>query len=308
MSRGAAAAALLAACGGGSPPVEGGPATPIVDVPARAATAGDAVLARLPAGPDVLVEIDLARLRGNPVVGALAAAALADAGALPGEPLGVPSAPLARADAVILAAYRVGTAEAQTIGVLVPTAGGGLAAGDVHGGLALEGAIAVAPPELAPDLLAVAEGGAPSVAGDDVLRALRAAAMPAGAEGAVVRVTARLDFDARVALAARLELDAVPATLSVWGDVADDLAIVAVAEAPGERDELAAAARAGLDELARAPAIARVGLAPAVRASRVEPRADAVRIVTVVGPRRLARAAGRAETYLQLTREPPETP
>src|SRR5262249_4342455 len=114
-------------------------------------------------------------------------------------------APLARADSVVIAAYGLGTAEARTVMVFT-----------VDGQTETAGEVATGP----------------TLADDDDLLALRASAMPAKATGAVVRVAARLDFDARVAIANRLGVDSVPATASIWGDVADDLAIVADLDDP----------------------------------------------------------------------------
>ena len=88
-------------------------------MPARAPTAGDAVLAQLPGGADLLVELDLARLRGNPTVGALAEQLLADPAA--GLVLST-DAPLARADSVVIAGYDLGTSGAHTQMIFSPTA------------------------------------------------------------------------------------------------------------------------------------------------------------------------------------------
>jgi hypothetical protein len=295
----------LAACRGKG---TSAPTTPIVVVPPRVATVGDDLLARLPADAAILVELDLKRLRGNAAVGELATALLADPGAA--NVPGVPAGPLARADVVVLASYRVGTAEAITIGVV---RGGGLTAADFTGGLDLgDGVVAVAPPELAPEILAASTGAAPSLAGDEALRALRARGMPEKAEGATLRITARLDFDARVQLASQLGIDAAPAHLSLWGDVADDLAIVAVMDAPdkgggavGDKvgEEMARAVRGWLDTLARTREVAALGLAAPLREVRIRPRGEGVSIVALVGPRRLARAVGRARTFLGIANE-----
>jgi hypothetical protein len=150
--------------------------------------------------------------------------------------------------------------------------------------------------------------------GDDIefLR-LRASAMPEKAEGASLRITARLGFDARVALASELGLDAAPATVSVWGDVADDLAVVALIDAGdigggAASDDLgkamAEAIRGEIDELAKHPAVRAVGLAPSFRAFEVEPKAAVVSVIALIGPSRLERAAGRARTFLSLAGDP----
>ena len=59
--------ALIAACGGHAPP-------PITA--ARTPTPGENILALLPDGAQVIVEIDLARLRANPAIGETAKQAL----------------------------------------------------------------------------------------------------------------------------------------------------------------------------------------------------------------------------------------
>src|SRR5690606_9082710 len=93
------------------------------------------------------------------------------------------------------------------------------------------------------------EGRAPALSSDRGLMALRAQAMPAGARSAAVRFTARLEFEARIALARRLDLEAVPITISAWGDVVDDLALIALLGA--ERPEDARALERGAAELVK---------------------------------------------------------
>jgi hypothetical protein len=116
-----------------------------------------------------------------------------------------------------------------------------------------------------------------AVAGDAGFLALRAGAMPARATGGVLRVTARLDQNARIDAAGRLGVDEMPATLSLWADVADDAALVA--QLGG--DDPADAARLG--ELARA-LHARLGRGD----FKVHTAGRAARVVWSVGPRRLA--------------------
>ncbi|MCB9571083.1 MAG: hypothetical protein H6709_03235 [Kofleriaceae bacterium] len=131
-----AAAALLltslaspVACGGSD---HGGVATPARarGGPARAATAGDPLLAVLPAGPDVVVELDLARLRANAAVGALVGRILDTPGDAGGPAVAwlIEPAPLRHAAVVVLASYAVGTADAATVTLL---GGDALAAADV---------------------------------------------------------------------------------------------------------------------------------------------------------------------------------
>jgi hypothetical protein len=280
------ALALLAWPGCGS----GNAATPVpraVSVPPRAATAGDALLASLPPGAEIVVEIDLARLRGNPVVGEMAKALFAappvavDASAL--------GAPLAEADAVVLAAYRVGTPAATTItvgrGGATPARAIELASG--AWALAAEGDVGA--------ILDAAGEGA-DLAGDDALLAIRSWAMPVAADGASLRITARLDDAARVALAEAVGVDEVPGTVSLWGDVADDLAVVARL---GDRTPARGAPRwmpsvARLrDRLAAVPELGALGLARPIADADIRRDAGGVRVAVVIAPGRLRRAVDR---------------
>ena len=301
------AVALGVGCGGDR---GGGTTTPPspgqIVVPARAKTAGDALLGYLPAGADVLVELDLGRLRSNDVVGELAGKWLSDEYAVRSfDPTGqLPQGPLARGDVVVLAGYDVGTAQAVTIGLIV---GGGLKPEDLHGATDLGGGvIAVAPPGPIEWLKEVAAGTRDSLEDDLELRAMRARGMPEKAEGAVARVTARLDFDARIALASQLGAEVAPAIVSLWGDVADDAAVIAVLEAP-DRDgsattveQLAADLRAWFGELANEPDMLALGLSPAIRRFQVEHKGDRIKVTALVGPRRLARVVSRARRFLDM--------
>src|SRR5580765_6120790 len=107
-------------------------AVPALSTPAKPLAGTERVLALLPEGAQLVVEIDLARLRANTVVGDVATRALAQLGAdtkLPGLPVAVAGSPLAGADAVVLAAYGVGTDHAGTLTVLQTKAE---VAGGVH--------------------------------------------------------------------------------------------------------------------------------------------------------------------------------
>jgi hypothetical protein len=301
------AVAIGVGCGGGD---RGGttlPAPPgTIVVPKRAKTAGDPLLAYLPAGADVLVELDLGRLRSNDVVGELATRWLSDEYAVRSfDPTGqLPQGPLARGDVLVLAGYDVGTPEAVTIGLIV---GGGLTPDDLYGATDLGGGIlAVAPPEPTERVRAVVAGTADSLEDDLELRAMRARGMPEKAEGAVVRVTARLDFDARIALASQLGANVAPAIVSLWGDVADDAALIAILEAP-DRDgsattveDLTADLRAWFGELANEPDFLALGLSPAIRRFQIEHKGDRIKVTALVGPRRLARVVSRAKRFLDM--------
>jgi hypothetical protein len=287
------------ACGGRAHPGGGAPATP-----AKPATLAERMIAYLPDGVQLLVEVDLARLRANQVVGDLATRTLGQLGAdtkLPGLPITVQGSPLANADLVILAAYGVGTANAAAVTLLATkqdVAGGSRLAPDV---------VALGPPEWVHQLEARAALAAqsplvPSLA----LMPLRDHAMPAPAPGAILRITARLPFDARVALARQLGLETAPAQLSVWGDIVDDMAIMIDADAadPGDQDvkgatdRLARALNRLLAAAANEPAMHALGLTSAIGDARTITQKNWVRVIITVGPRQLGRAAERARAML----------
>ncbi|MBK9031916.1 MAG: hypothetical protein IPL61_11420 [Myxococcales bacterium] len=270
-------AALACACGS-SP--RSSPPSP--SVPTRAATAGDALLPRLPPGAALVVELDLARLRANPAVGAVARAVI-DGGAAPVD--AVPSAAaLVDADAVVLAAYAVGRPDAHTLTVVQ----GGHRPRD---GVALTDDVWVLTDEgEAAAILAVAPGA--SLADDAALMAARAAVMPAAAEGAAIRVAARFDDDARRGLREALETAAAPTALAAWLDVADDLAAIVwvdgvdVGAVTGWRDRLAAVRE-----------VRALGLTPPLAAAEVVATRGGATATIVIGPGRLARAVARWQAH-----------
>jgi len=310
----------LIACGGTSD-------RPTISAPVRthAETAADRILPVLPEGAQVIIELDLARLRKNPVVGELVTMALTGEG-LPPLPEEVPVSPLARADTLVLASYGVGTAQAATVVVLATPE-------DVPGATRLaDGLVALGPAEWIAQLEAraalaglraltsdgaVVDDPAPPITASPELLALRDHAMPEAAPGATLRVTARLSFDARVALSRETGIDGAPAQISIWGDVADDLAIIIDADAsdPGDArsreptKRLEAAMRRVLAELAREPAIRALGLPKSLEHARIAVRGRWVRAIVAVGPARLARAVERARGYLtSLPSAPPANP
>ncbi len=289
----------LVACGGGHAAAP--PTTP------KPPSADEQLLALLPDGAQIVVEIDLARLRANATVGETAKQMLGSLGAdshVPGLPVSVLGSPLAQADRVVLAAYGVGTAQAATITLLVTegTVPGGirisptvvaLGSDDWTGQLQTRAALATEHP------LAVT---APVLA-------LRDHAMPKGSTGAVVRITARLSFDARIALARMTGLTAAPAELSLWCDIADDLAIVVDADASDPSDlngkakknsarELAHTLRAVLTTLADTQLIRSLGVPTSLADARLVTEGTWVRAIVDVGPRHLARVAERARAML----------
>jgi hypothetical protein len=262
----------------------------VPNVPDRAMTAGDRLLSRLPLGAQLLVEVDLARLRANPVVGSVVGDALR-AGSSGAVSSAVLAGPLAQADTVVLAAYRVGTAAATTVTVV---AGGqrpadALDLGDGVWGLAPEGEIA--------GLLMAADGG-PSTADDLPLLAVRAWAMPAAGDSASVRITARLDSTGQHALAGALNLAAAPATVSLWGDVADDLAVVVhlADEAEASRGRPPAWLRGVsrlIQQAARADEFRTIGLSKPIALADLRREPGGARWELVVDPGQLRRAVRR---------------
>lgn len=267
-------------------------------------TTAERMIALLPDGAQLLVEIDLARLKANPTVGAVATAAFGQLGEdtkLPGLPMSVQGSPLASAEVVVLAAYALGTAQAASV-VLLGTKE------EVTGAVRLApDIVALGPEEWTSQLearAAIAEHA--PIASSLSLMPLRDHAMPAKAPGAVFRLTAQLSFDARVALARQLGLETTPAQLSIWGDVADDLAIIVDADAsdPGDKQAKDATARMSraiatvLELAANEPALRALGLSSALREPRMITERTWVRTIITVGPRQLSRAVERARAAL----------
>lgn len=318
IARGPIAVAVAAAIGCG-----GGPA-PVTATPEPAPAGTERLLAMLPQGAQVVIEVDLARLRANPVVGAVVTRALADRAAPGGAEAatGAPAAawlrdalrgsaadsPLAAADQIALAAYGVGTAQAATLTVLA-------APHDIAGTTRVaDGVYALGPPEWVEQVeqriaLAGATGAAGLRAAPELL-ALRAHAMPAEAPGASLRMTAQLSFDARIALARQTGLDVAPAQISAWGDVADDLALIVDCDASdpgnpaggGRRGDpsrrLAATLRTVLAGVSELPAIRRLGLPSSLEGARLIARGSWVRAIVAVGPAHLHRVVERAGELL----------
>ncbi|MGE0549666.1 MAG: hypothetical protein AB7O24_20685 [Kofleriaceae bacterium] len=304
MTRGralAAAAALLvlaaAASCGGSPATKS--STPVRP---KLATPADRLLSLLPDGAQVVVELDLARLRNNPVVGGLVTRALTVEGitTLPGD---IPMSPLATADTLVMAAYGVGTANAATLTLLATTQ-------PVDGATTIgDGIVAIGPADWIAQVEAragiAAASGAPLVASSELIR-LRDHAMPDQAPGASFRVTAALPFDARVALARQTGLDSAPARLSIWGDVVDDLVIIVDADAtdPGDRKtkhptkRLEIAMRSALDAIAAEPAVRALGIPSSLRSAKLVSRGSWLRTIIAIGPSHLQRVVERANALL----------
>lgn len=337
----AAATALVGGCGGGS---KSGLGQPLPPLPERAATAGDSLLAMLPAGAEVVIEIDLERARGNPVIGGLVGKLLEreageEQGGAEADPLAsLGAAPLAHARAVVVASYHVGSAEAGSLTLLRCDGPAAPRAAALRATAIGDDVLALGPPELVEQAQLVAAAAIPASSSQlHSLLALRAKPMPEGATGAVLRVTAELSFEARVSLARQTSLEAPPARLALWADVADDAALVVMADsrdeeqaarpassqasqasqasrsskAPkGKRGEpspqqkaaerLAAALTGALGELARDPRVTALGLGQPLRNAKLSRAGSWIQLVVVVGPERLGRAVERAAAWLAL--------
>jgi hypothetical protein len=276
----------------------------------RLVTGGTELYKSLPAHADAVLEVDVARLRDNPTLGPVVmAVSEAAAGRLEAEQLGLD--PLREIDLFLAAVYRLGTDDSEILFVLrgrrIHAAG---AASRIPQAEALdERTLLVGPPGLRGRVARL--GTRESMAGDQVFLRLRDAAMPRRAQGASIRLTARLNHDARIAAAGRLAVDEMPATISVWMDVADDVALVALLGA----DDGAQAkrfSRAVTDASAR---LAKwipedLGGRSALRGVRTELAGTVARVVWLVGPRafdawatelRMMIEQGR---YRQTTRSP----
>jgi hypothetical protein len=138
------------------------------------------------------------------------------------------------------------------------------------------------------------------------LRRLRDHAVPDGAPGTTLRITARLPFDARVALARQTGIDGPPAEIAIWGDVVDDAGLVIDTDAadPGDKNGKAAARRlattlrALLGAAAADPIVRELGLPASLADARLIVQGSWVRTIIAVGPRHLARVVERARAML----------
>jgi len=278
-------AVLLAACGSKS--ASGAPRP--VEVPARRVTAGDAILRHAPAGADAVLELDLARLRVNPTVGPLVKAVTA-AGEVGGDLIAI-------GEVVVIASYRIGQTDA---GQLVFVAGPRV--NELRGAHRIsDRLVAFGPPALLREVDALGAAPGPSLATDRSLLRTRALAMPERADGAALRIAADLPFDARLALAKRLEVDVVPEWISVWFDVADDMAGIALLGGGADADvkDLVNGVARLRDRLAAAASVRRVGLDALVDDVAVTVEGQDARVVLVVGPRRLARLVASVMDRMQ---------
>jgi hypothetical protein len=258
----------LLACGGSSPPV-------VAPMPVRATTAGQGLLASAPMGADMLLELDLKRLRNNPVVGSLLASV-----ASPNNSETVDL--LRQAEVALLCVYDIGgvpkqlvilRSDEESLSGAVPLGEKLFAVGDAK-------------------LLAKAagiQGPKESMLADLELLRLRDQVMPAEAKDAALRVSLRLDFDARVAIASKIQISDVPISVAVWGDVVDDMALIAhlgsdeVEDGPRlERAILGFRRRVAAHGFARG-----LGLSTPIREAQVTRVDKMVRVLVLLGPKRL---------------------
>ncbi len=284
------ALALIASCGGDGKGSK--PTLHKVLIPARAETAGDELLRYLPTGADLLLELDIRRLRDNEVIGGLVKALKTSAG-------GLDERLLEKTDLVVFAAYNVGTAQAATITLV---RGERIKAKDVANAVVVDDStLALGPPALLGQLPKLKTGAIKSIKIDRKLLRARAIAMPAKATTGALRISASLDFDARVGMARLLGLDQVPATVSVWGDVIDDLAVVAYlgGTEKGEAEALARAATKWRLRLLRNAWVRKLFLGHVARSIDISIAGSMARIVLLVGPKRLDSIAKRLQKEIK---------
>ncbi len=255
---------------------------PSVEVPVRSPTAGDALLEMAPAGADAVLEIDLLRLRKNDTVGPLV-------NALAQEDMGGFDV-FRDADQIVICSYAIGTDDAAQILMLR-----GASVSSIDGAHAIADDVVVVTTAAMLEKIRAVRNGAASVASQEKLMRARAMAMPPAADGATLRVAATLGFDARVAVAKQLRVDAVPISISVWGDVADDMAIVALlgGEDRKEGKSLASAARRARDRYSATPTARRLLYGYVLRLAKVESQGSLAKVTLIIGPKRLSNLVRR---------------
>jgi hypothetical protein len=308
--------AFLASCGGSEARLLPAPTA----LPQREATAGESLLPLLPAGAQVIIELDLDRARTNPVLGALARALIdqhtgsaptvtddiSSTSARPGVSE-LSEAPLAMARTVVVASYRVGLLEAQSLTLLSTLVrGNDQAQARALGATVLaDGVLAFGPPELIAQAQTQAHNAALSGAAplSEELLALRARPMPSAASGALLRITAVLPFAAQLALARQTNLDPPPARFALWADAADDAAAILVADPDQTTDARTVdrfrTAMAGVvAALADDPQVIALGLSTGLRRAQISRVGSSVKVAVLIGPHRLQRAAQRATRWI----------
>jgi len=285
------AARILVAAAVGAVACGGPTVAPVSALPERAPTPGDVLLGLLPAGADAVAEVDVARVRDSASVGEVVGA-LRKRAASGFDPVGA-------IDVAVAAVYRLGASDAATLFVLRGPAVSTLPESVRAQSELLDDRTLLVGPTEERDR---ARSGGPTLAGDARFLALRAQAMPAKASGAVLRVTARLDPQARVAAAGRTGLDEMPATLSAWLDVADDVALIAVLGGDDEADAVRLAGQVSA-AAARARRILPDWLPHGKGGGELTTRTAGrlARVVWLLGPRHLAAWARETARRLEKT-------
>jgi hypothetical protein len=248
----------------------------------------ESMLRYVPGSPQLLFEVDLRRLRDNPVVGDVVAEFLKQDNVLtPIEKKQVIS--LLDVDALVVASYDVGTANAQTLTLLRTNAinqhGQGVVVAD-H-------VLAVGPESLVAASVevgvSVADSAIPSV-----MFSLRSNATLRGSQGYSLRLTAHVPSTAKF-LNAIVGLPALPADFSLWADVADDAAIMLVTPLdPGSQPELL---RQQLARIAARAEVRQLGLAPSVAEVSLRRGPEVETYSVVIPPGRLRRSMQRISAW-----------
>ena len=247
------------------------------------------LLAYVPAGAQLLVEIDVARLRANPVVGELVRRLVdAESPVNPGVPLppGLPAS-MRGVDAIVLASFGVGSDDAQTLTLLQVAPNHTVAGVEVGVGV-----VAVGPENLVAQALLMgnaARGLALAHRMSAALLAARQRIELPGTDASALRITATVSPAAAATLG-------VPTTLAVWSDVVDDAAIL-LSCPRASVDTLAQRLR----QLSQHKMVRLLGLAPSLAQLRVQHTAPWSRIIVVIAPGPLRRAVQRGLAALGAT-------
>ena len=247
------------------------------------------LLAYVPVGAQVLVEIDVARLRANPVVGDMVRRLVdAETPVNPGVPLppGLPAS-LQGIDAILIASFLVGDDDAQTLTLLQVAPNHTVAGVEVGVGV-----VAVGPENLVAQALLMgnaARGLVPAHRMSAALLAARQRIELPGTDAVALRITATISAVAAAAIG-------VPTTLAVWSDVVDDAAIL-LSCPRASVDTLAQRLR----QLSQHKMVRLLGLAPSLAQLRVQHTAPWSRIIVVIAPGPLRRAVQRALAALGAT-------
>ena len=257
-------------------------------VPERAATSGEALLGWIPGGAEVLVEVDVARIRDNATVGPIVA--LMDK--LPVKnPLGLNWDLIVGIDAIVSASYQVGRANAATVTLVR-----GEGVSRIANATRLDArTVVLADAVWTQKVQAAGSGKISSMRADHSLLRIRTVAMPEAAEAAAFRVSAKLDFKARVALVREFDLEFAPRTVSLWADVVDDFATVVVLEegTAARAKSMGKALQSWSEQAAMIPMVRAARLSRAIRSMRVVRQGRRVRAVLLIGPARLQNVVKR---------------